>query len=291
MERLSGRSALEDRPAPIAMVNADAEPTQAPVEPPKIQFPTMITGTIERPGDIDRVRFSVEEGEKLVFEIETPDKSLPQLNPLLRVIDSDGNEAVTNIWSRVNANGNISKQIYAKTQYAFPRAGDFTLEIRDITVSYGNAGMAYKVLVRPWVPHLGEAHLSPDRLNLAAGKAAELSFKIDQEEGYEGLALFTVEGLPSGVEAVTGAAVEPDSPPPFNEGKKERFTTQSQKATFVLITAPDAPPTPAPSVARIHARPVVEGRAGERILLGELLVMVVAGDEGVKTDEALRETR
>src|SRR5690606_41259044 len=59
-----------------------------------------------------------------------------------------------------------SKQIYPKTQYAFPRKGDFTLEIRDITASYGGPEMQYKVLVRPWVPHLGEARLSKDYVNL-----------------------------------------------------------------------------------------------------------------------------
>jgi hypothetical protein len=38
-----------------------------------------------------------------------------------------------------------------------------------------------------------------------------------------------------------GAEVDPDSPPAFNEGKKERFTSKSQKATFVLLSDPQAP--------------------------------------------------
>jgi hypothetical protein len=199
MERLAGRTVASKPPAEIAVIDADAEPTSFPVEPPVIQTPTMVVGTIERPGDIDRVRFSVNEGDKLAFEIETPEKTLPLLNPLLRVFDADGVEALTNVWTRVNANGNTSKQIYPKTQYAFPRKGDFTLEIRDITASYGDSEMKYKVLVRPWVPHLGEARVSIDRLNLAAGRAQQLSIVIDQEEGFDGLAIFSIEGLPDGV--------------------------------------------------------------------------------------------
>ncbi|MBI1354921.1 MAG: hypothetical protein GC160_11290 [Acidobacteria bacterium] len=289
MARLAGRTVAEAEPAKIQVLDADAEVTQLPVEPPKISGPTLVVGSIERAGDIDKVRFSVAEGDNLTFEIQTPEKSLPELNPLLRIVDDKGVEALTNVWSRVNANGNISKQIYPKTQYSFPRAGEFTLEIRDITAVYGGRGMDYKVLIRPFVPHLGEAHVGPDRVNLVAGKAQNLNVVIDQEEGYEGLATFSIEGLPPGVEALMGADVDPDSPPPFNEGKKERFTTKSQKATFVLMPAADAPLTPTPVAARIYARPAVGGKLGEKILAKQILMMVVADatespETGVLTD-------
>ena len=276
MTRLAGRTILPSPPEAIQLLDADAELYATPSEPPRIQAPTMITGAIEHPGDVDRVRFSVEEGDKLVFEIQTPAKSLPQFNPLLRVVDAKGVEALTNIWSRVNVNGNISKQIYPKTAYAFPRGGDFSLEIRDIAASFGDPDMRYAVLVRPWVPHLGEAHVGPDRLNLVAGKAEKLSVVIDQEEGYDGLAVFAIEGLPAGVEAVIGAEVDPEKPPPFNEGKKERFVTESQKATFALLVRDDAPLTREPVTARIFVRPAVNGELGDKILAKEVLMMVVA---------------
>jgi hypothetical protein len=291
MERLAGRTVATKPPAGIAVVDADAEPTSFPVEPPVIQAPTMVVGTIQRPGDIDRVRFSVNEGDRLAFEIETPEKTLPLFNPLLRVLDAEGVEALTNVWTRVNANGNTSKQIYAKTQYAFPRKGDFTLEIRDITASYGDKEMQYKVLVRPWVPHLGEARVSLDRLNLVAGSAQQLSIVIDQEEGFDGLAIFSIDGLPEGVTAVMGAEVDPDSPPAFNEGKKERFTSKSQKATFVLLSGPEAPLTPAPVTARIYAQPAVGGKLGKKILAKELLMMVVADQPADAKSDVLTDTR
>jgi hypothetical protein len=276
MARLAARTVQTSPPADVQVIDADAEIQQLPAEPPKIEAPTLIVGAVEHPGDIDRVRFSVAEGDKLVFEVVTPEKSLPQLNPLLRVIDPDGNEVLTNIWSRVNVNDNISKQIYPKTAYAFPRASELTLEIRDITAAFGDRSMRYSVLVRPWIPHLGEAHVGPDRLNLVAGKTDRLSVQIDQEEGYDGLAVFSIEGLPEGVEAVLGAEADPETPPPFNEGKKERFVTQSQKATFALLTRADAPLTPEPATARIYVRPAVKGALGEKILAKEILVMVVA---------------
>ena len=267
---LPGKTSL-----PIPVVDADAEPVKTPVEPQKIILPTLVVGTVEHPGDIDRVRFSVKEGEKLAFEVETPEKTLPLMNPFLRVLDGDGVEVVTNIYSVVNSNGNASKQIKPKTQYSFPRGGEFTLEIRDITASYGDAGMKYRVLLRPQVPHVGEVHVAEDRLNLIPGKTQKLSVVTDQEEGFDGYVIVSMEGLPEGVRALGGTEVEPDSPPSESVGKRERFTTKKEKATLIVVPEPGTPRTERPVTARVYAQPVVKGELGARILVKEVLIMVI----------------
>ncbi|MEZ5401295.1 MAG: hypothetical protein R2729_16615 [Bryobacteraceae bacterium] len=266
-------------PAPIPVIDADAEPTKTPVEPPNIPLPALITGTIERPGDIDRVTFSVKEGDRLSFEIETPGETLPLMNPLLRIVDDNGVEALTNILSVLNSNSNVSKQIHPKTQYSFPRAGRFTLEIRDITATYGGPAMRYRVIVRPQVPHMGTVRADADCLNLTAGKAQKLSIVTDQEEGFDGYVVLSMEGLPAGVHAVPATEVEPDTPPATSTGKRERFVSKSQKATLVLLPAKDAPPSPAPVLASVWAQPVVKGELGKKILVKEIPVMVVKASE------------
>jgi hypothetical protein len=277
MKSLQSRAlpALAEKTEMVPVVDADAEPVTAPVAPPTIQLPSLVVGAIERPGDIDRVKFSVKEGDRVAFEVETPGKTVPLMNPLLRVIDADGVEALTNVYSMVNSNGNASKQIQAKTQYSFPRAGEFMLEIRDITATYGGPEMKYKVMVRPQVPHLGEVHIEDDCLNLAAGKAQKLSVITDQEEGFEGQVILSVEGLPEGVRVATATEVEPDTPPPTSEGKRERYRTKSQKATLLLVVDPGAAATRLPAVARVYAQPVVGGELGGRILVKKIPVMVV----------------
>ena len=85
-------------------------------------------------------------------------------------------------------------------------------------------------------------------------------------------------GRPEG-DSHSNLEVEPDSPPPFNEGKKERFRTKSQKATFVFLSQRDTPVTRMPVTATIYAQPVVDGRLGGRIPVKELLVMVVRQPE------------
>lgn len=277
MRDLSARAlpSLAAAAKPIPVVDADAEPTTVPVEPPKIHLPAMVTGTIERPGDIDRVRFTVKEGDRIALEVETPEKTIPLLNPYLRIVDSEGVEAFTNVLSFINSNTNLSKQIHPKTQYTFPRGGDFTLEIRDITATYGDARMKYKVLVRPQVPHLGEVKVNVDCLNLEAGKAQKVSIITDQEEGFDGYVIVSMEGLPEGVRAVPATEVDPDSPPQPPMGKRERFTTKNQKATLVLAPEASAPATRMPVMGRIYAQPVVKGELGTRFLVKEIPVMVV----------------
>lgn len=274
----------------IPVVDADAEPTKAPVEPPEIPLPALVVGTVERPGDIDRVRFSIKEGDRLALEVETPAKTLPLMNPYLRVVDGEGVEVFTNVHSS-NAEGVISKQIQPKAAYAFPRDGEFTLEIRDIAANYGDPEMRYRVLVRPQVPHMGEVHVAQDHLNLVAGQAKKLSVITDQEEGYDGFVVLSIEGLPEGIRAVPATEVEPDSRSAFNAGKIERFTTKSKKATFVFLSEPDAPATRTPLKALVYAQPVVEGKLGARIPVKELLIMVVRQQDRMSDNQTAQPAR
>ncbi|MEZ5392730.1 MAG: hypothetical protein R2724_07590 [Bryobacterales bacterium] len=78
MARLAARTVQSEAPADIQVLDADAEIYQLPAEPPKIEGPTLIRGAFEHPGDIDRVRFSAKEGDKLVFEIFTPKRACPR---------------------------------------------------------------------------------------------------------------------------------------------------------------------------------------------------------------------
>ena len=272
----------------IPVVHVDAEPKKAPVEPPEIPVPALIVGTIEHPGDIDRVRFSIKEGSRLVLEVETPEKTVPRFNPYLRVVDAEGVEAFSNIHSYINSNRVVGKQIHPKTSYAFPRNGEFTLEIRDITANDGDREMRYRVLVRPQVPHMGAVSVETDYLNLVAGEAKKLSVTTDQEEGYDGYVVLSIEGLPQGVSAVPATEVEPDSPPPFNPGKVERFTTKSKKATFVFLCERDAPSTRMPVKAHVYAQPVMQGKLGARIAVRELLIMVVRPPDSVTGNRTAR---
>ncbi len=272
-----GESPEEPQPDPFAPIPEVCLSGQdlAGSEPPRITLPTLLTGALQRPGEIHRVRFSAAIGDRIVLEVETPDKTVPLFNPYLKLVDADGVEVVTNVHSFLNSNTEIQKQIYPKTTHAFPRAGDFTLEIRDITATLGDERMSYRVLVRPQVPHMGKIHIEDEVLNLEAGRAGTVSVITDQEEGFEGAIMLTMEGVPPGVEAMTATKSEPVQPPPINRGREDRYIARNKKATLLLVVSPDAPATARPVTVRVAARPVVEGLLGPVTPVKDLFVMVL----------------
>ena len=259
----------------IPVIELDGAPDEAS-KAMVVNLPSLLVGTIEHPGDIDRVRFAAKVGDRIALEIETPRATVPIFNPYLKMVDAQGAEVLTNVHSILNANTEIEKQIRPKVIHSFPRAGEFTLEIRDITAAFGGPSMAYRVLIRPQVPHMGQIHVEEDHLNLVTGTATSLSLVTDQEEHFEGSIALTLAGLPSGVTAVAATRAEPDTPPAVNEGRKERYVSRSRKATLVLIAADGAPATPVPVAVKVMAQPVVEGRMGPMTPVKDLLLMVVA---------------
>ena len=63
-------------------------------------------------------------------------------------------------------NNNAVAQVYLKAAqpkatHSFERAGEYILQVRDITSRYGNPNYRYRILVRPQIPHVGEISVIP----------------------------------------------------------------------------------------------------------------------------------
>ncbi len=255
-------------PIPATQVDPGAEPVE-------VTLPAMIEGAIERAGDVDRVRFEAKRGDRVVLEIQTTEATVPDFNPFLKVMDENGVEVFTNIHSNLNNNGGfIMKTIQPKTTFTFLRDGTFTLEIRDVTTQLADDRFAYRVLLRPQVPHVGAVHIAENLLNLNPGEVKKISIVTDQEEGFDGYIGLTAEGLPQGVRTMMATEVTPVKPPPLNDGKKHRYVAKNQIATLLFMADVDAPATTMPSKVKIKATPVRAGRMGKPVEVKELLVMV-----------------
>jgi hypothetical protein len=260
---------------PIPVTRVDSAEDTVPVT-----LPALIEGSIERAGDIDRVQFEAKRGDKVVLEIDTADATVPDFNPFLKVVDENKVEVFTNIHSNLNNNGGfIMKTVQPKTVFTFLRDGRFTLEIRDITTQEADDRFSYRVILRPQVPHVGTVHIGTKHLNLVPDEIKKVSIRTDQEEGFDGYIALQAEGLPEGVQAIMGTEVEPNKPPPLDDGKIERYRAKSQLATMLFVSAPDAPATRIPSKVRIMARPVLDGKMGPAIPVKELLLMVIRPPE------------
>lgn len=260
--------------APIETYKAVIEGS---AEVPVIEGAGIIEGRLGRADEAHEIRLRIQEPRDLAIEIETPEATMPRFNPVVRIMQPDGHEVATSVYTKRNNNGlYMMKMIQAKTLVTLRSVGDYRIQIRDITSDCWSPDFAYRVLIRPRIAHVGEAMLAEDRVNLEPGQSKPLTVNVDREEGFKGFVAMSVEGLPAGVTAVTGLENPVEKPPLPNAGRRERYYPIPQTATLMLMAAPDAAPMEAPVRVRLVVRPVVAGRAGEAVLTKEIPVMVTA---------------
>jgi hypothetical protein len=266
-------AAAADATQAFETFGAVSEPAQSP---PVMKIPGIVEGLISKPGEVQTIALQVKGPQDLVLEMETPDTTLPLFNPVVRVLDSSGAEVVTNVYTQLNnCGGYMMKAIEPKVIASFRADGEYRLQMHDITTDKAGERFRYRLLIRSKIPHLGKVAVEQERINIAPGTAKELIVNIEREEDYAGLVAFGVEGLPPGVQAVTGSEPDEEKPPAMNAGKVERYFPKTQKAVLLITATPEAPLTPMPRMARVVVRPVVDGKPGQAVATEPLPVMVV----------------
>lgn len=273
MAQLAGRGAADNSPKTAESFRAVKEGAK---DVPVMTLPGIVEGRIAEPGEAHVIQLKIDKAQDLAIEIETPEATMPVFNPVVRLTEAGGHELVTNVYTKLNNNGlYMMKMIQAKTTFSLGAPGVYTLQIRDITTDQGGASFAYRVLVRPQIPHVGKLISSADHFNLTAGETQTLTVTLDREEEFGGVVALEAAGLPAGVTAVAAMEKPLDRPPLPNGGKLERYIAKPQTASLLLIAASDAPPSDQPVLMRVMARPVVKGKLGDPIRVGEVPVMVI----------------
>lgn len=286
---------LKNTGRPLAFV--ELEPNDLTTQSASISIPAVVEGTIEHPGDLDSFKFKVEAGQKLAFEVETPQARRPYFNPRIGVVDSQNRELFSNVERRLSMyNNNAVPEVYlrgvrAKATHNFERAGEHVLQVRDITSRYGNPAYRYRILVRPQIPHVGEISVlskenidaTPEaarrsevsRLNLVRNEPKKLILVASYEEGFTGDLSFTFTDLPEGIHAFPAVH--------FNEGRAPLEVTQNpetvapnqQRTAIVLLASPETPLTKVPRVVQLRCQPMGNGKLGPSLLVREFPLMVV----------------
>jgi hypothetical protein len=280
-ERLLSRTVFSTGSSPemsALAVFQEKEPNDGARQALPLTLPAMVEGAIERAGDTDYFQFHGKRGQRLAFEIETPDVPPPAFSPHVAVLDANAEEELfTNIYRFIAGDGDDwIKRIEPKGIYTIEREGTYLLRVRDHTLRKGGPDWRYRILIRPQIPHMGKIEVNEDRVNLARGEAYKLTIVTEREEDFSGDISLAVENLPPGVQAFPGTEVAPEkTPPPLSEGNKDLFLPKSQKAVILLAASAEAPATKMPQFARVTARPVVGGKIGAPSLVAEIPLMVV----------------
>ncbi|MBM3738043.1 MAG: hypothetical protein FJW39_19855 [Acidobacteria bacterium] len=247
----------------------------------ELRLPALISGVIGKPGEADTFRFRAEAGDKLAFEIETPQTPPPHFNPVVAVLDVQGRQILSNIQRRVslfNNNAEVEgylKDIEPKAIHTF-QAGEYTLKVRDLTARYAGTSYAYRVLVRRQAPHVGEV-TSPDldHVNLTPGGSRKIALTAALEEGFTGDVVYSASGLPPGVTLLpAGRLIEEKAPRDLPENAETVLPGQ-YGSTLILAADPGLEPTAEPARVTIRFRPVVGGKPGSELLVREFPLMVV----------------
>ena len=265
---------------------------------------TIIEGSIDPPGDVDTFRFQVSKGQGLAFEVETPRSGPPLFNPWLQVAGPDARDLFDNIHMEYGGDGDdVNKTTERKTVFTFQEEGSYELRIRDLTSRRGGSDLAYRVLIRPKIPHLGRLEvflgvkgrrLAPttDHINLAPGRAKTVTVVCELEEGFEGDVAVSAANLPEGVSLVAatpadytagllkGAYYTPMGLESGQIGDWSRYRSVRRAVSLALVTAEDAPPTKSPQLIEFSARPILEGRAGAPVAAGKVPLMILASEGG-----------
>ena len=305
-ESLGDQDGMEQDPVidfsrPLARF-AESEPND--VDGNQVSPYTIVEGTIDPPGDVDTFRFQVSKGQGIAFEVETPRSAPPLFNPWLQVVGPDGRDVFDNIHMEYGGDGDdVHKTTERKTVFTFQEAGSYELRVRDLTSRRGGADLAYRVLIRPRIPHLGRLEvylgvkgrrLAPttDHVNLAPGRAKTVTIICELEEGFEGNVAVSAANLPEGVSLVSatpadytdgllkGAYYTPMGLESGQIGDWSRYRAVRRAVSLALVTAEDARPMKLPQLIEFTARPVLEGRAGEPVAAGKVPLMVLASDGG-----------
>src|SRR5262249_19775687 len=150
------RTAVAASPVTAISVVREREPNDSREAAETVTPPALIEGTIGTAGDIDIFRVTAKAGERLALEIETPVAHPPIFNPWLRVFDSSGRERVANIYKEYGGDGDdVNKTVERKTVFTCETAGDYWIQVSGLAARDGNPECAYRLLIRPQVPHVG----------------------------------------------------------------------------------------------------------------------------------------
>jgi hypothetical protein len=212
-----------DQPQTGSPVSTGPAPaTGSPVSPvpsqQAITVPVVVSGRIDKPGDVDRFSFDAKAGEKLSFEVVAR-RAESALDSFMRILNPQGAaiaETDDMTFDRIQSQDSWLEN------WTTPADGKYTIELRDLHLR-GGPQFTYALSVTRSQPYY-TLEIDTDKTILAPGINSPIYVRVVRKNGFAGGVQLAVDGLPAGVTARCG-----------------RIPENSSDGCIILSAAPNAP--------------------------------------------------
>ena len=171
----------------------------------EINFPRLITGTIDNPGDIDVYSFKANKGHKVVAEVIARRIDSP-MDSKLHLYDSKGKVLA---WNDDYEWPNIGIKTHHSDSYLIceiPETGEYVVKIGE-TQNKGGSEYKYKLRIDKARPGF-TVYMNPSVLNLNSGMSYPVTLTAFREDGFDGAIEIDVKNAPKGTK-LEGNHIQP----------------------------------------------------------------------------------
>lgn len=153
-----------------------------------LELPMVISAIIDTPGDTDRYRYALKQGQKVRWRAEA--RAIESsLDPHLAILDASGKQLAEADDTGPHPDSEIV--------FTAPADGEYLLVVSD-AFRHGGADHFYRLSGQAVSPDFSLS-LAADAVNVAVGKSAEWVVNIERKDGFNAPIEIQVEGLPAGV--------------------------------------------------------------------------------------------
>ena len=200
-------AALPDSPAlPFVFAVSDLPEVMKPVSG-TVAIPSVVNGRIEKPGEVDRYRFAVEPGQRLMLELQARELGTSRLEGILTVYDGAG--------KKLDSAGDqpLPEDVFAIQGTSRTSSDPFLnvtvpAGVRELVVSVedlarrGGPMYGYRLIARQQAEDF-HLTISSAQVNIPAGGSAAVSVTADRR-GFDGAIQLVIPDLPQGLHVEGG---------------------------------------------------------------------------------------
>jgi len=205
-----GAYKLPDPPFPLTGRREDQVPDAVELMEPlsgPAPIPSTVNGRLDKAGEIDKYRFQVQPGQKLLFEMHARELGTSKIEAIINAydangkkLDSAGDKPLPEDVFAIQGTSRTSSDPFLNLTVP-PDSHEITVSIEDLALR-GGPQYAYRLTTRDQAEDF-KLSIASAYINIPRGGTAAVSVNADRR-GYDGVIQLSVANLPKGIHAEGG---------------------------------------------------------------------------------------